>query len=281
MAKYNLAALTLRAKNPRRSSIPIRDIRVPATFATDLYLGAYKPVVDLWASAIPAIISEYSRTLSAQTTDSPAVIQAEISKAERAYSIMLISITPWIERWALRVERWQRSKWAAAILSATNVNISQMIGPADVRQTLESAINYNVALVKDVSAEAQRRMTSAIYDGLRSNKPAREVAKELRGVVDLGRARSTRIASDQLSKLTSALADERRREAGMDIWQWLHSGKRNPRQEHVARDGNYYSDDPNDAGKVVDGKTIKAAPPTKPGQEPFCGCRSAGVLVFE
>lgn len=278
--KYDLATLTRRARNPKRASIKIRDIRTPGTFATNLYLAAYKPVVVMWAGAVEGIVAEYARTL-AMTQDSPADIEGKIAQAERRFDLLTLTITPAIERWALRVESWFRGKWRGAVLSATSVDIGTMIGPADVRQTLEAAINWNVALVKDVSAEAQRRMTSIIYDGLRGNKPAREVAKELRGVVDLGRARSVRIASDQLAKLTSTLADERRREADMNIWQWLHSGKRHPREVHKERDGDYYSDDPKDVGKVVDGKVVKAAPTDRVGQLPYCGCRSQGVLVFD
>jgi uncharacterized protein with gpF-like domain len=264
--RYDLAAMTRRARNPKRASIKIRDIRTPSTFAGNLYRAAYKPVVDMWAEAIPAIISEYSRTL-AMTQDSPADIEGKIQEAERRFSLLALTITPSIERWALRVEQWWRGKWRGAVLSATSVDIGTMIGPADVRQTLQSTIAWNVSLVKDVSAEARRRMSAIIFDGLRGNKPAREVAKELRGVVDLGRARSVRIASDQLAKLTSTLADERRREAGLDTWIWLHSGKLNGRDDHIARNGKEYTD--------------ANAPEDMPGQLPFCGCRSQALLRFD
>lgn len=263
--RYDLAAMTRRAKNPRRPAITIRDIRTPTTFAGELYRNAYKPVIDIWADAVPDILAEYARTI-AMTQDAPSDIEAAIERAERKFNLLAITITPSIERWALRVESWWRGKWRGAVLSATAVDVGAMIGPADVRQTLEAAINWNVALVKDVSAEARRRMTSIVYDGLRGNKPAREVAKELRGAVDLGRARSVRIASDQLAKITSSLADERRREAGIDTWIWLWSGKKNGRAEHIARNGKEYTD--------------AKLPEDMPGQLPYCGCRSQAVLKF-
>lgn len=264
--RYDLATLTRRAKNPRRPSIRIRDTRPPSTFAGDLYRSAYKPVVDIWAEAVAEIMAEYERTI-AMTQDAPADIEAKLEQAERRFSLLSLTITPAIERWALRVEQWTRGRWRAAVLSATNVDIGTMIGPVDVKQTLDAAINWNVSLVKDVSAEARRRMSAIIYDGLRGNKPAREVAKELRVAVDLGRARSVRIASDQLAKITSALADERRREAGIDSWIWMHSGKQNGRDDHVARNGKEYSD--------------ANPPPEMPGQLPFCGCRQQSVVKFD
>jgi uncharacterized protein with gpF-like domain len=277
--RYDLTAMTRRAKNPRRKTITIRDIRTPSTFAGDLYRSAYAPVLDIWAEAVDSIVQEYGRTI-AMTQDAPSDIEATMQEAERRFNLLSLTITPTIERWALRVEAWYRGKWRGAVLSATNVDIGTMIGPADVRQTLEAAINWNVALVKDVSAEARRRMTSIVYDGLRGNKPAREVAKELRAAVELGRARSVRIASDQMAKLAGSLADERRREAGLTIWEWKHSGKLRPRQNHKERDGDYYSDDPADVGKVVNGKTVGSPPSDLPAQLPACGCRSQGILVF-
>ena len=277
--RYELAAMTLRAKNPRRKSITIRDIRPPNIFASDLYRAAYAPVIALWNGAIDSIVNEYARTIG-MMQDSPADIEAAIESAERSFALLAITITPALERYMVRVERWHRGKWRGAVLSATNVDIGTMIGAADVRQTLEAAINYNVSLVKDVSAEARRRMSAIIYDGLRNNKPAREVAKELRAAVELGKARSIRISSDQISKLAATLAEERQREAGLTIWEWKHSGKRRPRETHKARDGNYYSDNSADVGKVIDGKTVGPAPTDRVGQLPFCGCRSAGILVF-
>lgn len=267
--RYDLATLTRRAKNPRRASIPIRDIRPPSNFAGDLYRAAYAPVIELWAGAVDEIMAEYERTLamSDAVQDSPKDIEGKLEQAERRFNLLSITIGPAIEKWALRIEAWTRGKWRSAVLSATSVDIGAMIGPSDVRQTLDAAINWNVSLVKDVSAEARKRMSAIIYDGLRGNKPAREVAKELRTAVDLGKARSVRVASDQLAKLTSALADERRREAGIDSWIWLHSGKQNGRDDHIARDGKEYSD--------------TNPPADMPGQLPFCGCRSQAVVRFD
>lgn len=83
----------------------------------------------------------------------------------------------------------------------------------------------------------------------------------------MGRARSVRIASDQLSKITSSLAEERRREAGIDTWRWRHSGKRHPRADHVARNGKEYTDE--------------TAPKDRPGQLPYCGCRGQAVITLD
>jgi len=136
-----------------------------------------------------------------------------------------------------------------------------------MRATLETTIEWNTALIRDVSAVTQQRIGNAVYDGLRNRTPARDVAKNIRGSVGMSRDRSVRIASDQLNKLTSSLADERRREAGIDTWMWRSSHKLHYRPEHAARDGKEYTDE--------------TAPQDRPGQLPYCGCRSQAVVKFD
>ena len=277
--KFNLPTLTRRRRNIRRKIIVLRDIAPTAIMATNLYT-IYARMLAAWDAALPRILSTYERTLSEITTDSPADVAQDVEDASSAINRLLLTLTPEVQNWAIGVERWQRSKWISAVMSATDVDLAPMIGAGDARMTLETAINWNVALIKDVSAQAQQRISNAVFDGLRNNKPPRELAKDLREAVTMGRDRATRIASDQLNKLTASLADERRRQAGLPVWKWVHSRKLHPRQTHVDRDGNLYSDDPSLVGKVVDEKTIMAPPKDLPGQLPYCGCRSQSVLVF-
>ena len=279
--RYDLAALARRAKPSRRTrAVTIRDIAPPATFATDLYRSVYLPVVNEWAAALPDIEAEYARTLAQMTQDSPADVEARIAATERRLDRLFILIRPLAERFMLRIESWYRGKWRGAVLSATAVDVATLIGPADARMTLEAAIERNVALVRDVSAQARQRIADAVFRGLTERRPAADVAKEMREAVSMARSRSQRIASDQLVKVTSALADERRREAGIGKWAWLHSGKRHPREDHVARNGKVYADTLSGAGGEVDGKPVLAPPAERPGQLPYCGCRARAVLEF-
>jgi uncharacterized protein with gpF-like domain len=224
------------------------------------------------------LAQEYARSLAQMTTDAPSDLENDIAAAEARSGAIFFSLKPAIERWTLFVERWHRQKWASAVLSASKVDLSTMLGPADVRATLETIIANNVALVRSVSDEARQKMAQAVYDGLRNRTPAEQVARRLKDVAGMGRARARRCASDQLRKLTSSLADERRRQAGLSEWEWLHSGKLHPREDHRARNGRVYSDDPAEVGGKINGKTVNAPPNDRPGQLPFCGCRSRSVI---
>jgi uncharacterized protein with gpF-like domain len=265
--RYNLAAMARRQRNVRRSSITIRDIEPPATLATDLYRSCYMPVVNAWSDALPRINAAYERSLSELTQDSPADVRAEIDGAAEQINRLVLLLTPQVREWALRVESWQRKAWRGAVLAATSVDLDTILGPEDVRASLATHIEWNVALIKDVSAQAQQRISNAVFDGLRNRTPSREVAKSISEATGMARTRSQRIASDQLNKLTSSLAEERRREAGIDEYQWVWSRKKHGRAEHIARDGKEYSD---------------ANPPPEPaGSLPFCGCRTRAIIRFD
>lgn len=267
MARFNLAQMARRTRNIRRSSIVLRDIVPPSTLATDLFRACYLPTITAWTDALPRIEATYARTLSEITQDSPADVRAEIDGAAAAIDRLVLLLSPGLRDWVLRVEQWHRGKWRGAVLSATGVDLQTMIGAGDMRAPIETAIEWNTALIDDVSAQAKQRISNAVFDGLRNRTPAREVAKSIREAADMGRARSVRIASDQLSKITSSLAEERRREAGIDAWRWRHSGKLHPRADHVARNGKEYTD--------------ATAPKDRPGQLPFCGCRGQAVITFD
>lgn len=275
---FNLATLARRQRNIRRASITIRDIVPPATLATNLYRSAYLPVIAAWTSAVPAIIAEYERTLSSMTQDSPADVQAQIDGADNALQRLMLLLTPEIRDWSWSIERWYRGRWRGAVLAATGVDLQTIIGPEGAQQPIETAIQWNVNLVKDVSDQTRQRISNAVFDGLRNRTPAREVGKAISDAVGMGRDRSQRIAADQLTKLTNSLADERRREAGIDTWKWRHSGKLHRRENHKARNGKEYAD--TDAG-ADEAQDILPPPKERPGQLPYCGCRSQSVVRFD
>ncbi len=265
--KFSLAAMIRRFRNPRRRQIPIRDIVPPAVLATNLYRACYLPVVQAWERVAPRILAEYERTLAAMTTDSPADLEGEIGTVEAELDRLFLELTPRLRDWVARIERWHRGKWRGAVLSASGVDLETMIGGSDVAETLDTLIGRNVGLVKDVSAQARGRIADSVFRGLTSRTPAREVAREIREAVGMARDRAIRIASDQLTKATSALDGERMRQAGIEKWKWVHSGKLHARPEHMARNGRIYS--------------FANPPADMPGQLPYCGCRKLAVVEFD
>ena len=265
--RYDLATLWRRTRNPRRREVVLRPIVMPSTLASDLYARAYAPIVKQWEASLPEIVAQYERSLAAMTTDSPADIGAVMTSTEGSITSLYIVLRLRLEQWAARLERAHRGKWRGAILTATGIDISTMVGAGDMRMPVGAAIERNVGLIKSVSEQTRTRIGEAVFRGLTRRAPAPEVAREIRQAVAMSRRRALNIAADQMVKLASALNEERRREAGIDTFEWVHSGKVHFRPEHLARNGRRFSDD--------------NPPDDMPGELPFCGCTSRAVLSLD
>jgi len=278
--RYDLATLTRRAKNPRKSVIPLRPVNAPATFASALYRESYAPVIQRWEEAVPKITETYARSLLQLQTDSAADLAVDIGTVERDIAALTLIIRARLGRWAERVEQWHRRRWRGAVLSATSVDLGTLIGPGDMRETLAAVVERNVALVSSISEQARARIADSVFRGLTERKTAEQVGKEIRESVAMTRKRAKNVAADQIVKLSASLNEERRREAGIQSWIWDHSDKKNPRREHEARDGFLYSDDPEQQGGEYEGKKIRKPPDDRPGMLPFCGCSARAVLIL-
>lgn len=260
--KFDLAR---RTRRPSRKPIVLAAIFPTKAQAGDLAL-LYLRVVSTWRAGLPAIVASYERTLSEIVTDTVRETGDEIGSVDEAIQHLILELTPDLRRWAFRVEQWHRGKWTRAVLAATDVSLETILGPEDVAETVEAVLRRNTSLIRDVAEQNRQRIAGAVFRGFQQRTPAREIAKEFREATSMARGRALRIASDQTTKLSSALDAERQRQAGLDHWKWRHSGKLHPRPEHVARDGKIYTD--------------KTAPEDEPGELPYCGCVRQGVLVF-
>ncbi|UPT53038.1 minor capsid protein [Synechococcus phage Yong-M3-232] len=279
-----LAQMTTRARpRGRRKAITLQPITLAGTRATDLYRAAYLPIITIWAESQARIVAEYERSLSEITQDSAATLEAEIERSAAQAGAVILAVRARIEGWARMAEAWHRMRWRRTVQAATTIDLATMIGPQEVRETLEAVISRNVGLVRSVSDQTRQRIADSVFRGLQARTPSRQVAREIAEAVGMGRRRALNIASDQNVKLSSALNEERRRQAGIDSWLWVHSSKRHPREEHVVRDGKLYSEDPEKVGTEYEGKLVRR-PPDKtdwPGMAPFCGCTSRAVLILE
>lgn len=280
---YDLKQMALRATNTRRTVIPFRPINAPAMLASNLYASVYLPVLNIWAASADTIVAAYAQSLAELQTDSPADVTARIESAQTSASGVIVQLRFAIGRWSAAVEAWHRRRWTANVLTATSVSLDTLIGASDVRATLATVIERNVALVSSVSDETKRRIADAAFRGLTERKTAAEFAKEVRGFVDMSRARSKRIAGDQLVKLGSELNQERRRQAGIDSISWVSSGKINYRPEHKARNGFLYSENPDRVGQKYEGKLIRKPPAAddRAGVPIACGCTERAVLILD
>lgn len=264
--KFDLLLMTRRRF---RRSATLANIAPTKAQADDLF-ALYAQVVEAWAQEQSRIVAEYERTLVAMTTDSAATTGDAIGAVAEEILRLVLLLTPDLRRWALRVEGVHRGKWARSILSAADIDLTTVLTAEDVDDTVEASLNWNVALIRDLSEELRRRIANAVFSGFQRRAPAREIAKEISEATGLARARARRIASDQTVKLGSRLNQARQEQAGITHFKWRHSGKRHPRSWHLARNGVIYP---------WEGSGIPSD--DMPGVPPYCGCTAQGVIVAE
>ncbi|WP_182849681.1 phage minor head protein [Pelagerythrobacter aerophilus] len=255
---------------------------VPTLDGTRFTIGVSTKEITSEAS-ISAGLSHDLRSEEITLSDAPADQQAAIDRTAEEVSRLIVAFGAGVERLAVSIEKWHRSKWIAGVKAGTEVDLSTVLTAQPVRETLEAWIARNVALVTDVSDQAKGRISDAVFRAYQNRTPTRELARELREAVGMARARSIRIAADQNTKLSGALDAERMAEAGVELWKWRHSGKRHPREQHRARNGRIYRLGSNkranaDGTVMKGGETIASG--DAPSEPPWCGCRRQAYLAI-
>lgn len=274
---YDLVAMA-RLKGIRRN-LTFRPIEPTQANAQDL-ASLYLAVLKAWDAA--SILRGYGGMMTdAMFTDAPADQASAIAGADREATRLILEFTSGLRDWILRIERWHRAKWTAAVESSTTINLSSILTTTEVTETMEAFLERNVALVRNVSDQARGRISDAVFRGYQERRPAREVAKDISEATGLARKRSLGIASDQNSKISAALDRTRRDEAGLSLFRYRHSGKLHPRPKHEVRNGKIYD---SATGKQVeaDGSPMTGgdviAADDRPGMPPWCGCREQAYL---
>lgn len=267
--KIDLVALIKRAGVYRRDKFVARAI-TPTTAQRNRLLRVYMQVVREWQRQFAArVLPEYERTLDgAGFRDSVASTSGEVDEATNALNRLVVALGADLSGFIVEIEQWHRGQFGQ-LFTPTGVRLNMLLGPGDVGPTLQAALGENVALIRSLNDQMRNGISGAVFRGLQNRTPSREVAREVRRLAGIGQRRAELIAADQLQKLTSRLDQSRQEQLGIVSFEWAHSGKQNPRQEHVERDGKVYR---------WDSPVGKNDPP---GRAIRCGCRSRAVVDID
>lgn len=218
----------------------------------------YLDIPNIWVAGIrDRIIPAYARALGELVMDDATDIQFQVDATNDGTLRAIASFRDLFSGWLGDFSMWHFTRFNSNLKYATNVDASTLVFPGEPL-TLQAIIERNVALVRNVSDQLRGQIQDIVFRGLTNRTPIREVAKEIFEKTGLARDRSRRIASDQLSKISSTMDESRMRDLGIDQFKWNHSGKVHFRPWHKERDGKIFSwDDPE----------IKN---DKPGFAPFC-----------
>lgn len=268
--KIDLAGMIRRVGRQSSGLVYGRAI-IPTQAQEAKLLAIYMRLVRGWLAEWGGrILPEYRRTVDGLPAigDSVDSTQATIDEASAAMTRLVLALGADLESWVVTVERWHRKQFAQSF-TASGVRLDTLLGPAEAQITLQATLAENLSLVRSLNEQMLNGISGSVFRGLSNRTPAREVAREIRKVAEIGKARSELIAADQLQKLSARLDQERQQQVGAEEFEWLHSRKRYPRQEHVERNGKVYRWD----------STIGKTDP--PGRAIRCGCRSRPVIDLD
>lgn len=268
--KIDLAGLVRRADKTRLPVVLGRVI-IPTAAQEQALRVIYMRVVRGWlAEWGERILPQYRRSVEALPAigDSVDDVQSAADAAASAMTRLRLALGADLEDWEVRVEQWHRKQFASSFTPA-GVKLDTLLGAGEARTTLQAVLADNTALIRSLDDQMRNGISGAVFRGLTNRTPARDVAREIRKVANVGASRARLIAADQLQKLTARLDQERQEQCGITKFRWLHSEKRYPRPEHVARNGKVYE---------WSSGVGKSDPP---GRAIRCGCRAQPVLEVE
>lgn len=262
---YNLANI-LRGRTKRKRII-FRPFRTPRSLEAELR-AIQLELLRRWRIAIkdrllPRLVRSGLVTDSVDDVD-------RFFEGERASnaSFLQVELTPSLESWIVRVLRWHEKRWSKSAERAAGLDLKAFMQPLDTADEIAAFTARSASLIRDLNASTEKRIADLVYDAVQNNTPRRELAKQLRSAFGIERRRALTIARDQTTKLAGKLDELRNIEAGIEEYDWVHSGKKNPREHHVERDGKRFRWD---------------SPPSDghPGYAINCGCTSRAVLNLE
>lgn len=265
--RYDLAGMARR--NGRRASATMRPIETTQALENELRT-IVRAVPAEWRkeiaeSILPAYGSALDQLVRDDLTDA---LKAAIDGAKDRLTRVVLTISPRLRDWTIRVEQWHRRRFADGVKAALGPDVFPYLSGEDVRSETDAALERNASLITGLSDDLRKNVERIVWDGVLNQTPRREIAKDLAERLAIGRRRADFIARDQTSKFSSDLDRLRQQQAGIQSYKWRHSGKIHFRPEHKARDGKVFRwDDP-----PYDGH---------PGHAPNCGCKSLAFVDLD
>lgn len=263
---FSLARLAYRAG--LRRSVRLAPIAITDALKKDLYRIALIPVKGWEGEIRTRLLPAYERALSSLTRDDESDDIAEIIRiAESLIAGRAVEVSASVDLWMMQALRWHESRWLRAVHAGTGLDIFPFINKAESLPRVRAYQHRITGLIKGLDDTARKDIEEAIWRGLTQQTPRREMGAEIAEKLGIARRRANLIAIDQAQKLNGELTAIRMEEAGLDKYEWRHSGKIRFRKEHKARDG----------------KTFRHGEPQgdEPGFKPFCGCIRMPIIEPE
>jgi uncharacterized protein with gpF-like domain len=227
--------------------------RIQPTEALRSQMAApYFTIAAEWAAERDSLVAGYAH---ARASGDAGAINRAIAAAHDRVSAKAAAARAQASASIRRLDAWHARQWAQRVRTATRVDLGAVI-PADTSFTTGNAAHWAEQLIDDMIQQTGNAIGSALQATLAANAQASDAVAAVVGVVKRVRRRAANIGADQTDRISSQLDRDRRKAVGITKFRWHHSPHvRQPRPEHLARDGRIYSEAnaPNDRAGTLYG----------------------------
>lgn len=183
----------------------------------------------------------------------------------------------WRDAFETEDERNTR-KWNEALRSPLGIDLGAVIQAEGIGNTIDAAVIRNVSLVRGLSQDVARRLSSKLLDALTRGLNNREIEKIITTEFGMARRRAKLIARDQAASFNGDL--NRIRQTAMGVTEYVWSTSLDERVRGNP-EGKYPKARPSHWAR--EGKTFQwSKPPSDghPGQPINCRCTARAVIEF-
>jgi len=175
-------------------------------------------------------------------------------------------------------ESRNKRKWNEALRSAIGIDLGNVIQAEGIGNTIDAAVLRNVSLIRGLTQDVARRLSSKLLDALTRGLNNRELEKIITKEFGIARRRAKLIARDQAASFNGDL--NRIRQTAMGVTEYVWSTSLDERVRGNP-EGRYPNARPSHWAR--EGKTFKwSNPPSDghPGQPINCRCTARAVIEF-
>lgn len=175
-------------------------------------------------------------------------------------------------------EKRHSRRFNEAARAAIGIDLGRVIVGEGIGNTIEAAIQRNVALIRGLTGDVAKRIEAALLNELTTGLNNAEIAEILTREFGIGRRRAALIARDQAASFNGDLNRIRQTALGVTEYVWSTSLDERVRGNP---EGRYPNARPSHWDR--EGKTFKwSSPPSDghPGQPINCRCTARAVIEF-
>jgi SPP1 gp7 family putative phage head morphogenesis protein len=167
------------------------------------------------------------------------------------------------------------SEWKKAVHKTLGINILEDYYNGEFfRQTLQTWVENNVALITSIPEETLLKMQYVIEKGFKAGMTNDAMKKRIKEIYGVSESRARFIARDQTAKLNAQVTRKQHEDAGVTEYVWRTTGDQRVRKRHAELNSKRfkYSDPP-----IVDFKTGRRE---NPGGDFQCRCVALPVFIL-